>query len=468
MMMDGSAAMSATTDSPAAAGFRPWARRAWVLLQAVALGSVTLALYLSPKRDVSTDDTAATALLPYCILSGEGPFLDRFWDILSYADNTYVPFVRGSHGHIVSLHPIGTALVALPIEVPLMAAYDRLHPGWRNAMIPLSMSCLVLGKMAVSVIVALTVVALWGLLRRLGLGPWAMVAALAAGLTTNFWSVAAQALWPHGPAALMLTWLIAVLVREPVSEGRMFLAGLAAALLVSIRLADVIFAITALLWVIRKEPRKLPAFLLAPVFLGAALLTYNLYFFGNWVGGQADLEAGHLKLHGVAGTWSGSLVEGALGTLFSPSRGLFVYTPWILVALATLPAYASRLQPFSIVRWMLVALIPYLVVYSKYSAWWAGHTFGPRFWIDVIPLFAILLGFGLQWSAAQCRPIFALFILTLVWSLGVQLIGAYLYPSGWNISPTNIDLDHGRLWDWSDTELSRCLKKWIGARHPGS
>jgi hypothetical protein len=438
------------------------------VLQALVLGALTLALYLSPRRDAGTDDTAATALLPYTLLTGDGLFLDRFRIILQRPDGTLLPFVRESHKHVVSLHPIGTALVALPIEFSLIVVYDPLYPAWRESIAALSTTCLGMGKITASVIVALAVVALWGLLRLLDLGRWAMPAALAAAFTTNFWSVAAQALWPHGPAALVLIWLIALLVLRPVTAGRLFRAGVAAALLVLIRPVDLILTLTALLWVIKHEPRKLAWFLLAPVVLGTVLLSYNFYFFGNWAGGQADLEAMHVETHGVSGAWTGNLVEGALGTLFSPSRGLFVYTPWILVALATLPAYTSRLQPFSIVRWMLVALIPYLLVFSKYSVWWAGHTFGPRYWIDVIPLFAILLGFGLQWSAARCRPVLALFVLTLVWALGVQLIGAYLYPSGWNISPTNIDLDHGRLWDWSDTELSRCLKIWLGARHPGS
>ena len=40
---------------------------------------------------------------------------------------------------------------------------------------------------------------------------------------------------------------------------------------------------------------------------------------------------------------------------------------------------------------------------------------------------------------------------------------AFCYPSTWNFYPDNIDIDHERLWDWRDTEISRCLKESIWA-----
>jgi hypothetical protein len=237
---------------------------------------------------------------------------------------------------------------------------------------------------------------------------------------------------------------------------------------VLIRPLDLSLAATAAAWVARQQPRDLPWFLPAPLLLGAALLAYNLSVFGSVAGGQAVLESRHLQEHGVAGSWAGDIGEGALGTLVSPSRGLFVFTPWVALALATLPAYAARLRPYSIACWMLAALVPYFLVFAKYSVWWGGHSFGPRYWTDVVPLFAILLGFALEWSWARCRPVFGLFAVAILWSLGVQAIGAYLYPSDWNFLPSNVDLHHERLWDWSDTELSRCLRRaFAGSRASG-
>jgi hypothetical protein len=169
----------------------------------------------------------------------------------------------------------------------------------------------------------------------------------------------------------------------------------------------------------------------------------------------------HIELHGVASAMSDDPVGGAAGTLFSPSRGLFVFTPWVAVALLCIPAIARNLKPWPLVCWLLWAIVPYSVLLSMYSVWWAGHTFGPRYWTDVIPLFAVLLGFGLDWSRTRCRPIFAAFVATMFFSFGVQLIGAFCYPSSWEKSPVDVDLHHERLWDWRDNELTRCLAEGV-------
>ena len=110
-------------------------------------------------------------------------------------------------------------------------------------------------------------------------------------------------------------------------------------------------------------------------------------------------------------------------------------------------------------RWLLWAIVPHFLTISIWPVWWAGHSFGPRFWTEVFPLFAILLGFGLDWSWSHCRPVFWAFAATIVYSIGVQLIGALCYGSTWNSQPINVDKRPERLWDWRDTELSRCLRE---------
>src|SRR5262249_6619232 len=107
--------------------------------------------------------------------------------------------------------------------------------------------------------------------------------------------------------------------------------------------------------------------------------------------------------------------------------------------------------------WMLGALVAHLLVLSKYAVWWGGHSFGPRYWTEAVPLFAILLAFALDWCRTHCRPMNLAFAVAIIWSLGVQMIGAFLYPSGWNLAPVDVDTHHERLWDWSDSELTRCL-----------
>jgi hypothetical protein len=256
-------------------------------------------------------------------------------------------------------------------------------------------------------------------------------------------------------ALISAVWLL--LPRDP-SRTRLVLAGVAVAALAAFRLSDIVFTLAIAGWMVRAHPRRLVWFLPAPV-LGAIVLSgWNLWFYGTIAGGQAFLETLHPILHGLpAGAWSGSLFAGAAGTLFSPSHGLLVFTPWVGLALATLPVSAHRLAPWPVVCWLLGALIPFGLMFSKYTVWWGGHCFGPRYWTDVMPLLAIVLACGLDWAYERHRLLVPAFALAIVVSIGIQALGAFCYTSAWNLKPANVDLHHERLWDWRDNPLSRCL-----------
>jgi len=307
------------------------------------------------------------------------------------------------------------------------------------------------------VLMSLAAVILYGFLISLGLRRVALPVTLAAALGSNLWTVGSQAMWQHGPAASSLIVAIALLRPTPVPRWRLILAGLATAFLFSCRLIDGLFAAVIVLWLARSQPKGLFWFLPAPLLGAIFLLNYNLGYFGEFAGGQAELEQLHRGIHHLPGPWSGKLVEGALGTLVSPSRGLFIYTPWVALALVATPLVASRLASHRLIVWLLLALIPYFLLLSKYAVWWGGHCFGPRYWTDVIPLFAILLAFELDWAVDRSRILTVLFAITIALGIAVQLIGAYCFPSSWNLKPVNVDFRHERLWDWRDSELSRCL-----------
>ncbi len=424
----------------------------------VFLGLVLVFVYMSNGRELGTYDTISASTLPLHILRGEGIYLDsKRMGVLKL--NPALPeYVTISHGRLVTLYPVAPALVVLPFFAPQVAALDLYRPGWdRNRRESIDESRR-MAKRAMAVIVALTGVVLHRVLLALGLRRVAAPAVIAACLGSDLWTVGSQAPWQHGPAALSLIVAIALLQRQPVGPLRLTLAGAFAALLVACRLMDIVFALTIVAWLAWTDWRGLRWFLPVPFLAAVTLLGYNLWFFDTILGGQAQLEQLHRKLHGVSGTWSGSIVDGLLGTLMSPNRGLLVFSPWIALALATLvvPAVRRRLDR-SLIYFLIISLIPYLIILSKYSVWWGGHCFGPRYWTDVIPLFAILFGYGFDWMLGRSRVLVAISVVAVAFSIVLQSIGAFCYPSSWNLHPQNVDLRHERLWDWRDTELSRCL-----------
>ena len=58
---------------------------------------------------------------------------------------------------------------------------------------------------------------------------------------------------------------------------------------------------------------------------------------------------------------------------------------------------------------------------------------------------------------ARCRPVYAIAVVLIALSISIQLLGAFEYPTGWDNLPESVDIAPERIWDWSDTELSRCI-----------
>lgn len=420
-------------------------------------------------RLVGAGDTVPAMYLAVALARGDGPWLDRFEHVLRHDDGRLTGYATDAKGHAVSRYPIGPALVALPFIAPQVAYLDRTSPSWERQPATARRACERMAKNAAAAIVALTAAVHVLLLRQLGLGRVAVPAALIVALGSDDWSTASQALWQHGPAELMFAvavWLLTA--TGPNSRTRLALAGLATAMMVVCRPIDLVFAGPIAIWALGHHDRPERWSFFLPAALAAILLcVYNVHFFETLTGGYSHIEKMHPWAHGTRGTFTGSLVEGAMGTLFSPSHGLLVYCPWVAIALAVWPrsrvALSGRAR--ALLAWLLFGLLVNFVLLSTYSCWWGGHCFGPRFWIDANPVFLILVALALEWSLRERRPVLMAALLTgFLSAAAMQAVGFLAYPSSWHSTPTNADRDHGRLWDWSDSELTRCWKEGIRAR----
>ena len=78
--------------------------------------------------------------------------------------------------------------------------------------------------------------------------------------------------------------------------------------------------------------------------------------------------------------------------LFDPSKGLFVFSPVLVLALFAIPRAYRRLDRAQF--WSLV-LVPasLLVLYSGYPNWHGGWTVGARYLVPALPFLALLLTF---------------------------------------------------------------------------
>jgi hypothetical protein len=155
-----------------------------------------------------------------------------------------------------------------------------------------------------------------------------------------------------------------------------------------------------------------------------------------------------------------NFTEGLLGNLFSPSRGLFVFSPVLLFALSgfVLALRDREQRPLTIAYGAII--IGHTIIIGAASMWWAGHSFGPRFMTDIVPFLAYFTAFNLRLPATvRPRTQRSLSVTIAVFAVVSALINAQgaLRPAtkDWNVLPRNIDQDPSRAWEWSDPQFAR-------------
>ena len=81
---------------------------------------------------------------------------------------------------------------------------------------------------------------------------------------------------------------------------------------------------------------------------------------------------------------------GLYGNLLSPSRGIFVFSPFWLLILPGLIIFWSRIKRQPLVFVCLIWFVLHLVLVSRAAKWWGGWSYGPRLLTDVALALVIL------------------------------------------------------------------------------
>ena len=174
-------------------------------------------------------------------------------------------------------------------------------------------------------------------------------------------------------------------------------------------------------------------------------LWYNIAYFG---------DPFHQQFSGLINLWSTPLWEGVSGLLFSPGRGLFVYSPVFLLSIVGVGLAWYR-GGDSLIRYTSVAVGGTILLYGKWYSWWGGDTYGPRLLADISPLLILCL--------CPLKRVFEtkiwirnLLLILIVMSFVAHGIGAF-GGNGWN-GKVDVDRFPERLWSWSDNPLTYNLR----------
>jgi len=88
---------------------------------------------------------------------------------------------------------------------------------------------------------------------------------------------------------------------------------------------------------------------------------------------------------------------GLYAVLLSPSRGLLVFCPFLVVLLTGLVIASRRLDHRPLLILAAVWSVSHLAALSVRSVWWGGHSFGPRLAAEVV--LAALIPTAIAWKA---------------------------------------------------------------------
>lgn len=149
----------------------------------------------------------------------------------------------------------------------------------------------------------------------------------------------------------------------------------------------------------------------------------------NWARFHSFAEYGYVADKG----FTGNVVVGLYGLLFSPGKSVFLYVPLLLL----LPWYTRPfMQRFPAEGWLIASVVLLTLLQSaSWWMWWAGWGWGPRFLVPLMPLLVLPLGHGAQQANHWGRlPFFALWAA----SLAMNMLGILV-----NFNDYLIALTHG-------------------------
>jgi hypothetical protein len=415
-------------------------------------------------RALTSLDSTGNALVAFNWLFNGTLDFDNFRQGAYYSQGQPLYVFRESvSGHLASTYPIGVAIVSFPIYVGFALLLWISH-GFQAVDITGAAffeQRLLFERLAAALMTSFSVVLFYQLSRIKFERSIALISTFIYGFATNVWVINSQALWQHGASNLVLLAIILCFVKAncvPAFQKLLiFNAGILAGFLIGIRPINVAFVIGIILYAIAIYRRQVVFFLLGLSSLGLTL-GWNWYFFQSLTGGYGEME----NLYWFSFE---QFIAGMSGILFSPSRGLLIYTPILLLAI---PGVIILFQNWKhrdakLFILLLFACIPIFLQYCFFRVWWAGTCYGPRFICDFLPLLCFATNHAILHNRVKIWIIAAL----LLFSVNVQIFGVFGANAIWEGSPTfvlynpsqpGLYPDADKFWQIRDSQIERSAR----------
>lgn len=403
------------------------------LLAGLFAGTVALSLVMVP---IPWGDSTGS------VLGGISWLCELDWDFDEFPF-LYEQTPRGAHvpPAVRTVHPDPTgqrllSFTGLGVKlagVPTTAAV--VSPWWGEAK---ETRVLRANQLAVAWTCALILALTWLTLRRTAGPRLATAATFVLLFGTTLWPQLRQTLWSNQAALVgvaALTWVCFAARQDGLGRQLALIAGLATGWAVMSRGATGVLCaplLGALLWEHRRSGAAKAAgwIALAGAPFAVLLLADNVAHTGHplrftFLAVASDIGA----RMGGGEAFSGNPVVGLAGLLVSPSRGLFVFSPFLLLAAPGAVAAVRRRDPVRVA--LLVGVLAVIGLNAGYVDWWGASCWGPRRLMEVVPAL-VVLGVDPAWRDGPPPWLRRLAPPLIAVSIAVQAIGFFVYDSRWD------------------------------------
>ena len=415
------------------------------------IGLCCLLVYNANGRAISAGDTYPARYLPFAIWQHHSLRLDPIATLTAQGQGAAAYWMMPAPGgHVISLYPVVVPVLLAPLYLPAVG-YLRLR-GWTDGR--LDHVARVMEKLAASLVAALSAALFYVLLRRRAAAPIALLLTLAYAFGTTTWMIGSQALWQHGMAELLVIGLL-LLLTGPCTVPRALAAGLLCGLIAANRPPDAILAAAlgayGLVWAGRRRVGLLAAGAALPVGL---VLLYNLGVADNLAGGYGR------GAHAHPGFLSHDLLSGLGGLLFSPTRGLFVFSPFLLFLVLAWRHLPRDRDERALTLAMSAGVLLQVLLYAK-TDWRAGTSWGPRYMTDLLPLLLWMLVPAVAALRGLGR---AGFLLAVGAAVVIETIGAFWYTGATESAIFAVASGPQQMraaWDWRNAPFVASLQQGL-------
>ena len=370
-------------------------------MKVVALVVLTLAFLWANVEAYPSPNAMSNILLAYRFVTEGSARISGFEDVpLSNWERTdgYPQYNRFAPGTAVVLSPaVAVAVVAgaEPRDIGVWAYLD---------------------KAVATALVVLAALATFAATRRLTGDGAALVATFAVVAGTSLATIASQRTWQHpvAVAAVAIAWLWIVRGQQ---DGRWLArAGLPLALAITVRYPLAVIWLAFLAYLLWRHRTSVLAYLGWSAGPLVFLAIYTTVVFGSPVSNSYGPQL-----------WQWASLIGLPGNLISPSRGLFVFSPFLVAGVWSIARRALRGEPLWV--FALASLLGMLLVHGLYIGWWGGWTYGNRYFLEVMPILATGVAFAWGGAGGWRRYVLAA---AIVFAVVIQVAGLLAYYHFWN------------------------------------